>query len=440
MIVAMIEGTSPKALIALGIIIHKKNVTCWGNGFMSQKAVENVVFFLDVHSKYLSKGDIVKNVRYFIDEKSKLPNTQSIFSAFLFTEGNTPVFHAEKSGKELGKLIEKDWNLREKKESSFENGLFYCLSYLAEKAVANPGTFRIVVITDLPSNKNSEYTDALMTLTETVRMFPTFIDIIRIGQERFYKDDVKLRVITTICSGTVSYIQSAKKLQSTLMGLVKNKTLPEIIVGQSQVIDPHQKKYYENLSKSLIPLAAGEKGVCQLCKLATCAYCNDEADILMKCPKCNTTYHECCSALYSWRTNIGLKHIFRCVTCGVLLCLDEAKTYRINGQPMPGQEPDEAEASQVDSSEETWTPPEESSENPNVESVPRTPGTPFVRMKPRSTSGQPKPKAAPVTPNAPSPLAARQRKSGTNRVIFCPICSEVNKNGERKCKKCNTPL
>ena len=43
-------------------------------------------------------------------------------------------------------------------------------------------------------------------------------------------------------------------------------------------------------------------------------------------------FHECCAAMYSWKKNIGFKHIFRCPKCHTLLKLDEEVVYKLNGE------------------------------------------------------------------------------------------------------------
>ena len=70
--------------------------------------------------------------------------------------------------------------------------------------------------------------------------------------------------------------------------------------------------------------------ICCLCIEDECPKCEDPSDIVGLCPECGYGYHECCSALHSWRFNIGLKNLFRCVNCGCLIKLDEANVYLAN--------------------------------------------------------------------------------------------------------------
>ncbi len=188
------------------------------------------------------------------------------------------------------------------------------------------------MISDLPSNKDAEYTEALMNLVETVRTFPTFIDIVRYGQQHLYKDDVKLRIISTVSAGGLFYCANVKQLQETLMGLVNNKILPDLLPTGGQSIDISKKGYYENLALNLQPLEPDEALLCRLCSSAVCNFCNSDGDQPKKCPNCGKQFHECCAAMYSWKKNIGFKHIFRCPECHTLLKLDEEVVYKLNGE------------------------------------------------------------------------------------------------------------
>ena len=306
-----------------------------------QNKPENIIIYLDLMAEIISRKELNKAIENFLKEKLK-KNPQTVFSLFYFTETKDP-FNSEETSdlKAFLKGLEQNWKQRTKKESFFENGLFYCVSTLAAKAIHKDANYRIVVISDIPSNKNAEYTQALMNLVETVRTFPTFIDIIRVGRQRLYKDDVKLRIISTISGGGLFYNENGKELFTTLNGLAKNKALPDLLPEGGQAIDRDKIEYYNNLSHSLEPLQTNQVPLCRLCNALQCNFCGSAEDLPKKCPNCGTQYHECCAALYAWKINIGVKHIFRCMTCGMLIKLSEETVYKINGAAIDEKEAQE---------------------------------------------------------------------------------------------------
>lgn len=330
---------------------------------------ESIVFYLDLSTDILSKKQLIKGTDQFMKDKlEKIPN--STFSCFYFLEDNVPFLSEEMTDfKDLKNQINKDWKKREDNQSNFENGLFYCLSFLAQKATQKAGNYRVIVITDSPSQKSSEYAEALMELVETVKNFPTFIDIIRVGGKERYSDDVKLRIISTLTSGGLFYAQDEKDFREKFVALAKNKTLPDLRTEGGQEIDPDKKVYYENVAKMLIP-AKTKSDICVKCTKDVCDYCSSP-DNKLECPLCGAVYHECCAALHTWKSNIGLKHIFRCISCGGLIKQDERKVYEINGETYPGDEEsltqEELEAQMKE--EETWSPTEEQDENEEEKSI-----------------------------------------------------------------------
>ncbi len=294
---------------------------------------ESIMVYLDITGDLISKKDVAKSIQKFAEDKLSL-NPDTTFGIILFEEdGNPFVIEETKNIKDLAEQIVKSWKNRNK-TSYLENGLMYCLSVHAEKARIKQGTYRILVISDQPSNANSELEDALLRLVEIVRTFPTFIDIIRIGRQRFYKDDVKLKLIATTSSGGLFYGENEKDLMAILKGLAKNKKLPDLIPEGGQAVDPSHKLYYESLATSLEE-NKDMNLVCSICQENNCNYCNNTGDLPKSCPQCGINYHECCAALYSWRNNIGLKHIFRCKNCGILIKLNEHSVYIVNNEKPP---------------------------------------------------------------------------------------------------------
>ncbi len=437
----------------------------------NKNSPEWIIFYLDLASKTLSKKDILKALTIFAQEKVK-KNTSVTYSAFYFKDNEAPDLSPEDADmSKILRQIELDWKHRESRESRFENGLFYCLSFLAEKAIQSEGTFRIIVISDIPSSKSSDYTEALMNLVETVRSFPTFIDIIRIGKSDFYGDEVKLRIISTITAGGLFYNSNSKEFKKTLEGLVKNKALPDLMVGGGQAIEKDQRMYYDNIAKELIDPTSHEAVSCHICQKEICDYCNAPEDLIKVCPKCQTGYHECCSALHAWKNNIGLKYIFRCPSCGTMLKLDEDFVHEINGEPLEKETLSKQELEETLATEETWVPePEEVQEEvkdevqtfkAEVAPEPEQPvkingngarpsyglfGPDYSKMKgkkkkppktvkPLSDDEETKRKKA-----AEAKLRLQQRRKRHQDVRVCPVCSNAVKPGQRVCTKCGQPL
>ena len=93
---------------------------------------EDVYFYLDLTKDLLKKKEIIKAVKYYIEEKNKI-NIHGHYSLLIFQEEGNPIFITDK--KDAGILtnsIEENWKLRPKNQSYFENGLFYIFSFIAE--------------------------------------------------------------------------------------------------------------------------------------------------------------------------------------------------------------------------------------------------------------------------------------------------------------------
>ena len=176
---------------------------------------EQIIIYLDLSSKIISKKELTKAIDIFVRSKYEV-NPHHQFSVFFFNEDQSPeIIENLNQPKLVKKAIEQAYKERAESSNFFENGLFFCLSSIAAAFLKQAITFRVVVISDLPSSKSDDYTEALMNLVETVRTFPTFIDIIRIGNQRLYKDDVKLRLISTLTNGGLFYVESAKEMQDS---------------------------------------------------------------------------------------------------------------------------------------------------------------------------------------------------------------------------------
>jgi hypothetical protein len=283
------------------------------------------------------------------------------------------------------------------------------------------------------------------------------------------------------------------------MGLAKNKILPDLREEGGQEIDKDKKKYYENLAKDLIELEKNDIKICMLCSKEVCDFCNDPVDVLKKCPNCNKSFHECCGALFSWKFNIGLKHIFRCPECGTLLKMNEELVHEINGEPLEEILLTQEELEEVVQGE-TWSPEEmeeQAKVEPEIEKDPLAiefervtgkeafskgkdtkdykewkkdreelnkemdeidekqakkmayrpmgyfgPKPTAVKTKKKEELEKPKKVEEKKTPvgSALARRRAQKRNNGAIRDILCSVCGKRIKSKEKFCSKCGSPV
>lgn len=284
---------------------------------------EELYFFIDISTSFLKKKILLKGIKEFIEKKKKI-NILSSFNLLLFNDDNSPVFISDKtSSKDITDPLSDNWDVRNK-QSNLENGLFFALSEILNKAKKVFANYRIIVITDSPSDIPVELQEALFDLLDKVKIFPTFIDIIRTGENKFYSDDVKLKIISSDTSGGMFYADSVEYFLSILDIITKDKAVQNILVGaEMDDILPQDKKFYERLASDLLTPEPGEKLDCTICNMPVCPICLDKQDTPYKCFNCNSGFHDCCAAQFSAMKHIGFMHIFRCPTCGSMLKLDE---------------------------------------------------------------------------------------------------------------------
>ncbi|MBY8989754.1 MAG: hypothetical protein KGD58_03285 [Candidatus Lokiarchaeota archaeon] len=298
---------------------------------------EDIYFYLDLTKDLLKKKEIIKAIRYYIEEKNKI-NVQGHYSLLIFQEEGNPIFITDK--KDAGIItnsIEENWGLRPKKQSFFENGLFYIFSYIAETVRKKSKFNRIIVITDTPSDLSADYQEALFSLVSKIKNFPTFIDIIRVSEttKRFFSDDVKLNMLASDTKGSIHYIQEKKEFTTTIKKLVKTKQFTSTFVDQPDRIRISKEDYtfYNYLAKPLKQSEATmKKLVCHFCNEEVCPICTDIYDIPLFCEDCNAKFHKCCITNYTINHNIGIPNILRCPSCDVLLKIDEDEIIEVSGE------------------------------------------------------------------------------------------------------------
>ncbi len=298
---------------------------------------EDVYIYLDLTKDLLKKKEIVKNIRYYIEEKNKV-NIKGHYALLIFQEEGNPIFLTDKKDSTIiTNSIEENWGNRPKGKSFFENGLFYIFSYIAETVRKKAKFNRIIVITDTPSDLSEEYQEALFNLVSKIKNFPTFIDIIRVSEKekRFYSDDVKLNMLASDTKGGIFYIQDKKEFSEVIKKLVKSKQYVATFADQPDRIKISKEDYafYNHLAKSLMK-SEEMSFACYFCNEEICPVCTDIYDIPLICEDCNTGFHNCCITNYVINNNIGIPNIFRCPNseCDVLLKIEEDEIIEVSGE------------------------------------------------------------------------------------------------------------
>ena len=285
---------------------------------------EEFIFYIDIISDFLKKKSLTKAINSFIKEKDKF-NALSSYGVVIFQKNENPINEYDiKDSDSVLNAINDAWDTRETAQSYLENGLYEILAYIFRKSRKSRKNYRVIIISDTPSKLSEDYYNALYDLLIKAKKFSAFIDIIRVGNEKFYEDDVKLKIISSETHGGMFYCQDEKLLQNILGALVQNKK--EFKVIKTDEIDhvlAEDKVFYERLAVDLISLSPDDEEICTICEQELCPICEAHSDEIHKCFNCSAKFHSCCAARYSLAKNIGFKYIYRCPQCETLLKLDE---------------------------------------------------------------------------------------------------------------------
>jgi len=285
---------------------------------------EEFIFYIDIISDFLKKKSLMKAINSFIKEKDKF-NALSSYGVLIFQKNENPINEYDiKDSDSVLNAINDAWDTRETAHSYLENGLYEILAYIFRKSRESRKNYRVIIISDTPSKLSEDYYNALYDLLIKAKKFSAFIDIIRVGNEKFYEDDVKLKVISSETHGGMFYCQNEKLLQNILGSLVQNKKEFNVIkTDETDRVLVEDKIFYERLAVDLISLSPDDEEICTICEQELCPICEAHSDEIHKCFNCSAKFHSCCAAKYSLIKNIGFKHIYRCPQCETLLKLDE---------------------------------------------------------------------------------------------------------------------
>lgn len=285
---------------------------------------EEFIFYIDLTKDFIKKKYLTKSISNFAKEREKF-NSLSSYGLLMFQqEENLLSSYDRKDSETITDIINEKWENRELGNSFLENGLFELLAYIFKKSQEERKNYRIIIISDTPSGLPETYHHTLYDLLIKAKNFNAFIDIIRIGEDKFYDDDVKLKVITSETGGGVFYCNDFKFFPNILNSLMQSKTEFSLVrCEENEKLLEQDKLFYERLAVDLISLDTNEKEICDLCKQELCPICEAHSDEVHKCYNCDAKYHTCCATKYALKNNIGIKHLFRCVKCDTLLKLDE---------------------------------------------------------------------------------------------------------------------
>ncbi|MFX1502217.1 MAG: VWA domain-containing protein [Promethearchaeota archaeon] len=285
---------------------------------------EEFIFYIDLISNFLKKKPFIKAISSFIKEKEKF-NILTSYGVVIFQKDENPVnVYDLKDSEKVLKTINDAWETRENERSYLENGLYEILAYIFRRSREARKNYRIIIISDTPSKLSEDYYNALYDLLIKAKKFSAFIDIIRVGAEKFYEDDVKLKVISSETHGGMFYCPNEKLLQNILGSLIQNKKEFKVIKSdEAEQVLQEDKIFYERLAVDLISLSPEDQEICDICEQEICPICEAHSDEIHKCYNCDAKFHSCCAAKYSLAKNIGFNHIFRCLRCQTLLKLDE---------------------------------------------------------------------------------------------------------------------
>ncbi|MHA1368383.1 MAG: hypothetical protein ACTSWN_12275 [Promethearchaeota archaeon] len=210
-------------------------------------------------------------------------------------------------------------------QPSFEGGLFMALTFILDiyKLVCGK-YFRIILIKDksVPEITKDFLVNDLLT---KVRPMPVFLDVICLGMD---SDPDELKILDMINSsqgGNLYYVRDIAELNSLLRdqaGIKKEIKVDLWEKGPDFKVKQEYKQFYEDLAADLVPVDDVRPEMkCSICFKETSPVCNTDA--LVKCPSCNTLYHDCCLVSWSEQSNIGIEHVFRCPICFYLIKLPE---------------------------------------------------------------------------------------------------------------------
>ncbi|MHA2257308.1 MAG: hypothetical protein ACXACO_04925 [Promethearchaeota archaeon] len=429
---------------------------------------EEFIFYIDLITDFLKKKTVIKAISSFIKEKDKF-NALSSYGVVMFQKDENPINKYDlKDSESVLNIISEGWENRELRQSFLENGLYEILAYIFRKSRESRKNYRVIIISDSPSKLSEDYYNALYDLLIKAKKFAAFIDIIRVGKEKFYEDDVKLKVISSETHSGMFYCQDEKLLQNIIGSLIQNKKEFKVLTTEASQVLAEDKVFYERLAVDLISLSPDDEEICIICEQELCPICEAHSDEIHKCFNCDAKFHSCCASKYSLVKNIGFKHIYRCPQCETLLKLDEEYVDLVYQEELEEELPEiDAHMNIVNESEEEFVEEEITDESEEdfieeveieeriLEEIP-TDSTPETTKKVKvggffgkeieikikndtniaqEAQRKPKEQEPPVSITSLKP----PRKKRTASIKLCKICGATLKN-TRNCPMCGAKV
>ncbi|TXT53359.1 MAG: hypothetical protein BAJALOKI1v1_2490001 [Promethearchaeota archaeon] len=283
---------------------------------------QEVIFYLDLSTDFLKRKYLLNGIETFIEENNKF-NKKSTYGLVLFRNSKELYTIYNQDATLILDAIKDIWEERDLERSYFENGLYEILAYVFKLSRTWRKIYRIIVLTDAPSSSSEDYHSALYELILKAKNFSIYLDIIRVGDKKFYEDDVKLKIISSETFGGTLYCRESKQLKKYLSSLVGSREQYSYKSSFKNEVSPRDYPFFERLATDLISLSSSDVISCFFCHTDLCPICEKPQDELHKCFNCNTAFHDCCIVEYSKTNNIGIPHIFRCPKCESLLKIDK---------------------------------------------------------------------------------------------------------------------
>jgi hypothetical protein len=253
-------------------------------------AAEDVIFYFDLGTRsttVVSKKAIVKQVNKYIKDREK-EAPSSNYGIITFNQGeDNPLFQERlaKDETELETFFQDNLKFSTKAHP-IEQGLMLASTYLIETfRIASERMLRLIVISDGPTEgSTTALFGALMDLVDSIKYFPVFIDIVRIGDQRIYPDDIRLKTITDETCGLLRYAASEdafRKAMNEIFSTAHRRALGPI---------PEEKRgFFEALCWLLVPVAQ-VSGICTVCGQDLA----NSQEELVQCDHCCAGYHAAC--------------------------------------------------------------------------------------------------------------------------------------------------
>lgn len=285
-------------------------------------ASEDTLVLLCVDRNYTSMDAVIKVLGDFFEAKAASDKTDRFNVVFFMDKGPAYIDDFTFRWQDLLQMVVANKDAIEK--PGVENGLFLALTFILDIYKLVSGKyFRILVIKD---GSVPEITKDFLVndLIDKVRPMPVFLDFVILGMYEDPDEEKLKNMVSMSQGGDLHHVTTYDELRDTMRAQVEKK---EIKVGlwdkkPDHKMEAEHASFFENLSASLEPVEEQAPGMkCTVCFKPASPVCGTDA--LVRCPSCNTTYHDCCLVSWADASNIGIDHVFRCPICFYLINIPE---------------------------------------------------------------------------------------------------------------------